>query len=381
MSNQHDSVAAADTDHFDALVANLRQRHIRGLDGLRAGAALAVVLSHAGLPFPSHEAVSTFFVLSGLLITWLLLLEEERTGTVSLRAFFLRRSLRIFPAFWAYCLVGTVAMRVLHWPQSTESILANVFYLSNWHAAMGHNEPGVFGHTWSLAIEEQFYLLWPPLFLLLGRHPWVRLGGLLLAICAINVNRLWNYWPWEPTAWLTFATHHRADALLVGCAAAVALHQGVGRRLLGGMVCRPWLVLVLVVVLANLSGTLGRLTGLPYTYLLVAVCPFVALGALLGIVRWSGSRGFGWLEHRWVRWLGALSYSLYLWHQAPTGFVRRRLAELPPAVGIAVALSVSLALAVGSYYVVERPMLRWKDRLSGRSNDADQDSAKSPRSA
>lgn len=351
--------------HFAALRDNLRQRHILGLDGLRAGAALAVVLAHAGLPFPSSEAVITFFVLSGLLITWLLLQEEERTGQISLKGFFLRRSLRIFPAFWAYCLVGVVAMRLLHWPQSWGSILSNVLYVSNWHAALGYREPGVFGHTWSLAIEEQFYLAWPPLFVLLGRRRGVRLTALLVAIAAIHATRLTTYWPWRSGAWEGMATHLRADALLVGCAAAVALHEGFGQRLLAAWVCKPWLVLVHLALLCNV-GVFGLPFDVPYDYLLVSIAPFLGLGLLLGIVRWAGTRGFGWLEHSKIKWLGALSYSLYLWHQAPTGFIRRRMTDWHPALGIALALLASLVLAIGSYYVVERPMLRWKDRLSGR---------------
>jgi len=146
----------------DGLVNGLKQSHLPSLDGLRAIAALLVVFMHAGLSWcPGGLGVLAFFVLSGFLITWLLLKEEERFGRISMKLFYIRRSLRIFPAFYVYwlLLIGSLLFfqkRIL-WGQA----LSSFFYVNNYYQAILGDPNTGFSHTWSLGIEEQFYLLWP----------------------------------------------------------------------------------------------------------------------------------------------------------------------------------------------------------------------------
>src|SRR5437868_9569428 len=132
------------------LESGLKESQLAGLDGLRAIAALLVVVFHFGIPFVSGGAgVLMFFVLSGFLITWLLLRENDETGTISLRNFYVRRSLRIFPAFYCYAAVLFAVILIRHttivWPQA----FAALFYVNNYYQALKGDPNTGFSHTWS----------------------------------------------------------------------------------------------------------------------------------------------------------------------------------------------------------------------------------------
>src|SRR5438874_2564773 len=141
------------------------------LDGLRAVAVLAVFGFHAtssGVP-GGYVGVDLFFVLSGFLITSLLLEERVRTGRVRLSWFYARRFLRLAPALVALLLCYVLCYGLWkgdRWPTALKSAGLAAVYLSNWARSLGVNDMGWVGHTWSLSVEEQFYLLWPPLLLL-----------------------------------------------------------------------------------------------------------------------------------------------------------------------------------------------------------------------
>src|SRR5262245_22242535 len=147
------------------LQAKLSRSHIPALDGFRAIAVLLVIFYHFGFEkVPGGSGVTMFFVLSGFLITWLLLKEHEKNGKISLKGFYRRRILRIFPAFYAYWL-GLVFLLLITgksilWPHA----IASFVYLTNYYNAILGDPNTGFSHTWSLAIEEQFYLLWPFFF-------------------------------------------------------------------------------------------------------------------------------------------------------------------------------------------------------------------------
>lgn len=144
----------------------LSRRTIPGLDGLRAMSVLVVVAYHFGFEaVPGDLGVSAFFVLSGFLITWLLLQEYRRTEGISLRRFYLRRTMRIFPAYYLFGMFSIAVDTVRGHSWSSGLIASSVLYVMNYYNAIqGHPSTPV-AHAWSLAIEEQFYLLWPILFL------------------------------------------------------------------------------------------------------------------------------------------------------------------------------------------------------------------------
>jgi peptidoglycan/LPS O-acetylase OafA/YrhL len=138
----------------------LNQKHIPSLDGLRAVSVMLVICNHMGMPFAPHgRGVLTFFVLSGFLITWLMLKESERHSGISIRNFYVRRVLRIFPAFYVYLgLVLLILLLMRHVPSRWELVgyVCSVFYIGNYFFALHHRHYNFIHHTWALSIEEQF---------------------------------------------------------------------------------------------------------------------------------------------------------------------------------------------------------------------------------
>src|SRR5207253_11425408 len=155
----------------ESLMRALGQSHIPVLDGLRAVSVFTVMGYHLGFArVPGDLGVSAFFVLSGFLITWLLLKEDRATGRVSLSRFYTRRVLRIFPAYYAFLALSFVIDQLRHDPWSPALRNSAIFYAVNYfNAYQGHPNTSI-AHAWSLAIEEQFYLLWRLAFLLLRRQ-------------------------------------------------------------------------------------------------------------------------------------------------------------------------------------------------------------------
>ena len=155
------TVSASPTASEVRLKDYLRRPEIPALHGIRALSAMAIVVYHLGYEWANGDyGVIWFFVLSGFLITHLLLKEQAKTGSISIKGFYIRRSLRILPAFYGYCalyILASIAIgRALQWPP----IIASALYVNNYYAAL-HGRTNTMGHLWSLAVEEQFYLLWP----------------------------------------------------------------------------------------------------------------------------------------------------------------------------------------------------------------------------
>src|SRR5690242_8294288 len=236
---------------FSQLQSRLRLPAIPALDGIRAICVFLVIFYHLGfertLPFvPGPLGVLGFFVLSGFLITWLLLKEHEKSGSISLRGFYRRRALRIFPAFYVFWLLAVGSRLLAHgegqlpWSQAFSAF----FYVSNYFHAILHPSPDFILHTWSLSAEEQFYLLWPLTFLVFARKRRRLIAFLSLLIAAIWVHRIHLWIVAHAAYYVTYAFDTRADALLVGCLLALVLKEGLADRLFG-VICRPaWVPLV-----------------------------------------------------------------------------------------------------------------------------------------
>jgi len=342
------------------LEANLRSPVIPKLNGLRALSAFIVVAYHYGFGVPAGFGVLSFFVMSGFLITWLLLKERDQTGAISLRAFYWRRALRIFPAFYVYwtsvvILLTAAGVRII-WPQAW----ASFFYVANYYQGLNGYPSSAFSHTWSLAIEEQFYLLWPAAFLLLGKRPRVMFAGVVGAIFAINAYRITLHSVGVPEEYIYTAFETRLDHLLVGCAIAVALrHQiGVGVwKVVGRAESLPVIVALLVVSIVS-----GNTYGIPYRNTIGFAIDPVLIGLLLVRLLSRNDRVTSWMDSRPVVYLGTISYSTYLYQQLvlwPAGKLLR-LAGAPEAVSFIVCTLVVWIAAALSYEVVERPFLRLK---------------------
>ena len=351
------------------LRAGLGGRKIPSLDGLRAIAAWTVVFYHLGIGWmPGSQAVLLFFVLSGFLITWLLLDEEERHGGISLRGFYLRRSLRIFPPFYAYWLVSVAAMAIMHQPMQWPVMWASFFYVSNWYHALHGVVGSAVSHCWSLGLEEQYYLLWPLAFFWMGRHKQQRHVWVGLVIVAVWIHRIVALQRGVSADYIYHALDTRADHVLVGTWLALALRAGKLRPLMNLLGRHGWLLLVNLAVLGwqlahDFTPLLGGMLGIGF---LIEPVLFALL--IVQLVAHHTHPAVRWLDHRVFTHLGLLSYSTYLWHQLPVAGIRKLWPDWSAPVKIAVAIVAVLAAAHVSYYLVERPFLRWKDRLTRQAH-------------
>ena len=321
--------------------------HRPGLDGLRGVAILLVLFAHSHVATSNAGpvGVSVFFALSGFLITSLLLEERESTGSVSLFRFFGRRGRRLLPALAVYLLAwsGFAAVGIGPCPFDLRAVLGSVFYFTNWLMALHHAIPHPFSITWSLSIEEQFYLLWPLTFLAARRWPRLPVTaagvGVLVAI-ALRAGA------WDGSQGVASSIYYssptRMDNLLIGCLLAMAVKRwGVTRA--GCQLVAALGLVGLTALAVTGNQTLLTLAGPP----LVAVCTCALIVAVLaGRLRV--------LEHPVLRWFGKRSYALYLWHYPLMVLAWKDNQLLPMPVCIALAL----AAAELSWWVVERPFQR-----------------------
>lgn len=336
---------------------------IPGLDGIRALAVLLVIANHFGFEWINGAlGVLIFFVLSGFLITWLMLKELDRTGTVSLRQFYRRRVLRIFPAFYCFwlCGVGIYLARghYLDWGQA----LSAFFYFSNYWMGLVPSDCMLFPHTWSLSIEEQFYLLWPALFLLARRRPRHLPWYLGAAIVAVWIHRallhlVFNVRP----EYIYRAFDTRLDHLAVGCLLAILVRRGSLDRAARALTASSWLPVLTLALL--FAAQLGH-KSLTFIYTVgYAFEPLLTAVFLLQLVWFSGRGGWALFEHPVTRYLGRISYPLYLWQQLTLYTSKRLLAAQPVALQFVFALAITVAFASASYLIVEKPFLKLKSRF------------------
>jgi peptidoglycan/LPS O-acetylase OafA/YrhL len=346
------------------------------LDGLRAGAILLVMLWHAegvmgrvGARFAGWAGVDIFFVISGFLITSLLLREQDTYGAFSFKQFYVRRALRIIPAYVAFLLA---ILLVRGWA-SLRAVGICAIYLTDYDLALGWDitRPFGLGHTWSLAVEEQFYLAWPLLLYVSGRKARRVAVGLIAAVAVwkvvllfsgVKLDRLYN----------GFDT--RLDALMIGCLAASlwAVPKIQERIRLG--IAGSWMPLLALAAVFCLVQALGFPDGSRY-YLWVLQLPFLSmLVALLIVALMAHPTSFlaRLLSTPLLVWVGRLSYSLYLWHMLGYQTARdlgRLLSGHLPGGGLwagdgvtdGLGIVLSFGLACLSYYFVERPFLRLKN--------------------
>ena len=347
------------------LESGLQESQLAGLDGMRAIAAFLVVFAHIGIPDVSGGlGVLIFFVLSGFLITWLLLRENDERGAVSLRKFYIRRSLRIFPAFYCYAAVlfGVILIRHTTWvPMQTLSAL---LYCSNYYQALNGDPNTGFSHTWSLAIEEQFYLLWPMAFLAL-RGNYKRMSGFLAgAIGVIWVYREVLIFVFRVNqGYIYEAFDTRADHLLMGCLLAVALRAKLVPRFWSWITGGPWAAAVTagLLALSNLGeAAYGHQYRDSVSFIVNPILTAIWIPQLIAL---RHSALWGWMNWAWIRFLGRISYSVYLYQQLLMGAGRKLLPHYAVIWQMAATVALIVAIASLSHYLVERPFLRLKSRF------------------
>ena len=370
-------------------------KRISSLDGLRAVSIAAVLLAHTTWTLSSNGVmagvgpqvaalaalgVRVFFVISGFLITGLLLKEEQQAGSISLTGFYMRRCLRIWPVY--FCYIGVVFLVSHHsasipWSTFVSALTFTTHLWGQWQSA----NCWPLAHTWSLAIEEQFYLLWPTLLLLLARRPRFRWGVVWSVIGGALVIRPLIY---------KFVSHEAAgdlfitqgDCIMIGCLAALAVqfHPGsvtafVQRRTYLGRICAAALILLSCFALPPRVSIIISPT----------VESFCAAYLIVSLALVPRGLDYAFLNFSVIKWIGRLSYSLYMWQQL--FLVPAAIATDVPVLNSWVIrfpqnLILAFCTAVASYYLVEKPFLSLKDRFAwiGRKKPllAEMDSAAVP---
>ena len=354
----------------------LAQSRLPGLDGLRAIGVLAVTVAHATFVggLPQDFGPTAFFVLSGFLITRLLLREHEKTGSVSLREFYRRRTLRIFPAYYAFLLVTYLLDARAGQRWSNDFLVSAVTYTINYFNAFHHHPATSLAHAWSLGVEEQFYLLWPLAFLVLAHHGRRSLvAGLTLVGLATVAWRSWLFLGVQvDVAYVYNAFDTRFDNLAVGCLLAVTIDYKNVAAVAERCGKRSWFSLVTLVLLLTSRSLLGR----AYHYSIGLTIDSVLIAVLIvQVLQLYRTRLWSWLEWPAVRYLGAISYPMYLYH-AWGASVGRRLPGDSDALDFLAGVLATIVLASGSYYLIERPFRRLKLR---RAPDAREDASEASR--
>jgi peptidoglycan/LPS O-acetylase OafA/YrhL len=323
-----------------------RLGHRPALDGLRGVAIVLVLCAHFDNPVTNPisgvgvTGVTVFFTLSGFLITALLLEEHARTGRIRLAAFYRRRVFRLMPALLAVVVfVLAVQATGTSLGVSKGMVTAVLFYASNWWQLAHVSGLNGLSNTWSLSIEEQFYLVWPAALLFGAR--WGRRGVTRVALAGMAVSVVALIMPGGS---LTWGSLERASNLLAGCLLAVWLS---GRR--EGR-SRPWVAALALCTLAPQAMLKAALPD-PLWALMVPASTVVVL--------WAVAQGDGvrWLSGPVLRWFGRRSYGIYLWHY-PMLYAIPMWPGVPWYVRSGCVLTISLLTAEVSWRCIERPMAR-----------------------
>jgi peptidoglycan/LPS O-acetylase OafA/YrhL len=332
---------------YAALSATWQLGYRPALDGLRGIAILLVIVHHVGVPGfaqTGYLGVTLFFVLSGFLITTLLEQERQQTGTVSLMAFYRRRAARLLPALFGFTIAVVTFLLVSG--RSGEILggaVPTLLYFAD-VARAGQAEMGLFDHSWSLAIEEQFYLVWPLLYVaVLWRSRRVAIA--VLIALAVG-SALWRLSLMDGSLFhVAFAPDTRADALLLGCALGLVATSRFGPPKVPG-----WLAVgafLSVMILSMSASWRGILDALPLLTI-----------ASLGIIAWASVAPARLLTWGPFVQVGIISYGLYLWHVPILREGRRLVAGLPQALQIELLVAASIAVAAVSHRWIELPFMR-----------------------
>jgi peptidoglycan/LPS O-acetylase OafA/YrhL len=345
-----------------------RDFQIPSLDGLRAISFFVVFVSHAGLGLiPGGFGVTVFFFLSGYLITTLMRLEHQSSGTVSLRDFYLRRVLRILPPF--YLVLGFATLLVLTGllpgPLAAKPMLALAGHVTNlWAISHGMSgQPSGTGVYWSLAVEEHFYFLFPILFLLLQRVLPEKLrvqGAILLGLCALvlawRIHLVANGAPEDRTF---LGTDTRVDSILFGCILALAANPMIDPPRIKPAIARGVFVPAgfLVLIFCFIYREPWFRETWRYTLQGLALTPIFIVA-----MREPDWGPFKLLNLAPLKRVGVLSYALYLVHQVLLAVFHQ--ANLRPLLAGALALGCALLIAELMQRYVEKPCAKLRKRLS-----------------
>jgi peptidoglycan/LPS O-acetylase OafA/YrhL len=344
-----------------------------GLDGLRGTATLCVLAAHLSPTWcpGAFLYMDMFFVMSAYLITSLLLKRWTKTGDVGFRAFYRRRVLRLFPANYAMILCFVVAAYLILDDDFIWHVIesaAAATYVSNWTRAFEAPIPGYLSHTWSLAVEEQFYLLWPVLLTFLLKAIGLRMRlAVLLGMLALG------FAGWR--SWLTFhgasfdrlynGTDVRADALLIGCALGITMaipevRKSASLQRAARFLATPSLAALIIGGFAMDQHNRAMYAGISLFFTLASACLITALVLPEPTI-----------SHRVFRspplvFLGRICYGLYIWHFPIFMIIMFGFGVTRPVVAGLFGVPLTFVVAILSWRFIESPFLKARDNIPVR---------------
>lgn len=339
---------------------------VHSLDGLRALSVALVMTAHFGLDsiVPGGLGVTTFFFISGFIITRLLLSEQQQNGMINFRAFYRRRFWRLWPAI-ACAVLGVVLIGAMFgemWAPVGDIVSSLLFFQNYWGAVYLTRNP--LGIHWSLAVEFHFYLVWPIVLFFMMARPALAVPLTMIVLVGVFVSRLWlaaaadhGVISWDVVKlWTYQLSHLRGDSLLFGCALALAAFD---RR------WRPWLVAIahqrfiwigagLILLTLLIRDDVFRVT---LRYSLQGIALFLIVNVILfakqgGIIRQL-------LNIPIMVWLGTISFSIYLWHKAMWRLVDQFTGQGETLLNALIAIGLTLVAAWLSYRFVEQRFMSW----------------------
>jgi peptidoglycan/LPS O-acetylase OafA/YrhL len=347
------------------------------LDGLRGVAILLVVAGHCWLAYGNNNptmawlapclfnatlGVRLFFVLSGYLITALLVAERRSTGSISLPKFYARRALRIFPAFYVFfgCVLFLAAAGFLTVPKAQLLAAATYTYnyLAVWPGYSGAAQNWFLGHLWTLSLEEQFYLFWPATLLLLGNAR--SLKAAVAIVVLTPAIRIGSYYLFPGLrGFLDMMLHTAVDSIMAGCVLALVSRDSLPPSVATCVKWKGTLPATLIFLLFVSPLLVHRFKGI---YLATVGYTLDAVGAAVIICHVSvlgpGMSPARVLSLPPLVFIGRLSYGWYLWQQLFLTRLNHTWSGSFPA-----SIVCSFGVALGSHYLIERPFLRLKKKF------------------
>ena len=354
------------------MIAPNLPKHIPSLDGLRGISVLIVLLGHVsatnGSPkFLDHSYIHSlgnvgvrfFFVLSGFLITTLLLREWDQTRGISLKGFYIRRSKRILPALiayiaviWGLYLLEIIELRYhLYSGTTAESAIPGLIRALTFTANFNHDYNWYFNHLWSLSVEEQFYLAWPLVMILSGPKRWLQIS--VTVICLAPLIR-WNMYSNLTGNYVAVSREFQAvcDSLLTGAVTAMLFNSITGNGYMRKVAESKLALLVGILMLGVGYGSV--MVRPDYSYILGQTFSNLGIAFILQYLVRSPNGIIGrFVSNRVFVWFGLISYSLYLWQQPFTNF---KLNSFEVSFPQNIALSIMVAFI--SYSLIERVFVR-----------------------
>ena len=359
-----------------------RLSYLPALDGLRAIAVTAVLLYHLDIGWArgGFLGVDLFFVISGFLITTLLLREHDSSGRIGLGPFWIRRFRRLVPPLVVVVAATVAATRLWGVPEQWASVrsdaVAALAYVANWRFVLADQSyfdtllgPSPLLHTWSLAVEEQWYILWPIVMIgLVGlaRRRSER-AALAAIVCAAVASAVWMAVLYDPAdaSRVYFGTDTRAQQLLIGAALAWIVHLRPERLELGSRSRGAWTVAAGLVAFAVLASSTGDEASWLYRGGFFAISILCGL-LVLGTATTSPAAPLRWLTWAPLLWIGVRSYGIYLWHWPVIMFVGDPMGlDLARVPLMFVQVAVTVVLTELSLRLIERPArtTSWRPRL------------------